>query len=241
MTEQEIKYLTDTVGLSEEAARLRLRDEDLWLLRPDGRFDEELVGEEGVRAWEEAVTLAHAIGNMVSNGPGTIQANPAITQLVWDADARAQEALRRARERSRRVTILKEAVVQLDAAAEDRREEGSPEIARRIEEVITFFEDELEEITGKEIPRPVRSEAEEDHDIPGERRILSVVNGLLARATDLLSESFAPTEAEAEAERQARHSIAEAGMIVARLLRHHEAELLSGQEVQPEGAKEPAS
>jgi hypothetical protein len=81
--------------------RLRLRDEDLWLLDPDQRFDEELQGEEGVRAWEEAALIVHAIGNIVRNGPGTIQASPAITQLVWDLDMRAQEALRRARRRVR--------------------------------------------------------------------------------------------------------------------------------------------
>jgi hypothetical protein len=100
MTEQEMRYLTEEVGVSEEEARLRLRDGDLWLLHPDQRFDDELQGEEGVRAWEEAAIITHAIGNMVSNGPGTLQANPAITQLVWDVDARAQEALRRARRRA---------------------------------------------------------------------------------------------------------------------------------------------
>jgi hypothetical protein len=103
MTDQEhrdeIRYLVEEVGLSEEAARLRLRDDDLWLLEPDQRFDDELQGEEGVRLWEEAVTVTHAIGNIVHNGPGTIEPGPAITQLVWDLDARAQEALGRARRR----------------------------------------------------------------------------------------------------------------------------------------------
>ena len=51
--------------------------------------------------WEEAAGAARSIADMVSNGPGTIQANPAITQLVWDAAERAQEALERARERVR--------------------------------------------------------------------------------------------------------------------------------------------
>jgi hypothetical protein len=60
-----------------------------------------LQGEEGVRLWEEAAGAARSIADMVSNGPGTIQANPAITQLVWDAAERAQEALERARERVR--------------------------------------------------------------------------------------------------------------------------------------------
>jgi hypothetical protein len=50
--------------------------------------------------WEEAATIAYSIGNIVNKGPRTIQANPAITQLVWDLSARAEEALRRARERA---------------------------------------------------------------------------------------------------------------------------------------------
>ena len=45
------------------------------------RFDDELQGEEGIRMWEEATTVAQAVADTVSNGPGTIQANPAITQL----------------------------------------------------------------------------------------------------------------------------------------------------------------
>ncbi len=65
------------------------------------RFDEELQGAEGVRLWEEAVDAAQTVADGVSNGPGSIQASPpAITQLIWDASARAHEALRRARERS---------------------------------------------------------------------------------------------------------------------------------------------
>lgn len=53
------------------------------------------------------------------------------------------------------VGVLKEAVVQLDTARCDRREEGSEEIALRIEEVITRIEDELEELTGEKIPHPL--------------------------------------------------------------------------------------
>lgn len=94
-----MRYLLDEVGISEEAARIRLQDEDLWVLDIGARFDDELTGEEGVRMWEEAATAARAAADAISNGPGTIEANPAITQLVWDANVRAQEALRRARER----------------------------------------------------------------------------------------------------------------------------------------------
>ena len=96
----EIRELMEVVGLTEEEARLRLRDADLWLLHPEQRFDEDLQGEEGVRMWEEAAQVARTIADAVSNGPGTIQASPAITQLVWDAHERAEEALERARRRT---------------------------------------------------------------------------------------------------------------------------------------------
>ncbi len=100
MTEDTMRYLLDEVGISEEEARLRVENDDLWVLDIGSRFDEDFQGEEGVRAWEEAATLARTLADGISNGPGTIQANPAITQLVWDAADRAQEALRRARERA---------------------------------------------------------------------------------------------------------------------------------------------
>ena len=95
-----MRYLLDEVGISEEAARIRLQDEDLWILDIGARFDDELQGEEGARMWEEAAIIAHSIGNIANNGPGTIQANPAITTLIWDLSARAREALRRAQERA---------------------------------------------------------------------------------------------------------------------------------------------
>lgn len=98
--EQIIQELVEQDGLSEEEASFRLQDADLWLLRPQARFDEGLQGEEGVRLWEEAAGAAQTIADGVSNGPGTIQANPAITQLVWDAAKRAEVALERARERA---------------------------------------------------------------------------------------------------------------------------------------------
>ncbi|MBA2715359.1 MAG: hypothetical protein H0U55_17640 [Rubrobacteraceae bacterium] len=100
MTEQVMRELIEEEGVSEEVARLRMRDEDLWLLHPGQRFDEDLQGEEGVRLWEEAAEVAQTVADTVSNGPGTIQAGPAVTMLVWDAAARAREALRRARRRA---------------------------------------------------------------------------------------------------------------------------------------------
>jgi hypothetical protein len=101
MTEQIMRGLLEEEGLTEEVARLRLRDRDLWLLHPGARFDEDLEGDEGVKMWEEAAGAAQTIADAVSNGPGTIQANPAITQLVWDAAFRAQVALARAEARLR--------------------------------------------------------------------------------------------------------------------------------------------
>jgi hypothetical protein len=100
MSEQIIRELMEVVGLTDEEARLRLRDEDLWLLPPEQRFDEYLQGKEGVRAWEDAAQVAKTLARSVSNGPSTIQANPAVTQLVWDAAERAQRALHRARKRA---------------------------------------------------------------------------------------------------------------------------------------------
>ncbi|MDP9476808.1 MAG: hypothetical protein M3R38_14170 [Actinomycetota bacterium] len=99
MTDQAMRELLEDEGLPEEVARLRLQDRDLWLLHPGARFDEDLQGEQGVRLWEEAAAVARTVAESISNGPGTIQANAAITMLAWDAAARAEKALARARER----------------------------------------------------------------------------------------------------------------------------------------------
>ena len=98
--EQIIQELVEQDRLSEEEVSFRLQDRDLWLLRPQAHFDEDLRGDEGVRLWEEAAQVAWTIADIVSNGPGTIQVTLAITQLVWDAAARAEVALERARRRS---------------------------------------------------------------------------------------------------------------------------------------------
>ena len=98
--EQTLKYLMKEIGVTEEEARLKTRDQDLWILDPAMRFDEHLQGDEGVRRWEEAALIVRNIADIVSNGPGAIEAGPAMTQLIWDAAARAEEALRRARLRA---------------------------------------------------------------------------------------------------------------------------------------------
>jgi hypothetical protein len=59
-------------------------------------FDENLQGDEGVRQWERAVELADSFDTLVAN---TDLGNHAVRQLIWDASARAREALRRARAR----------------------------------------------------------------------------------------------------------------------------------------------
>jgi hypothetical protein len=53
MTEQkaeDIRYLTEVVGMPEDVARLRLQDNDLWVLDPGSRFDECHQGGRGGRA-----------------------------------------------------------------------------------------------------------------------------------------------------------------------------------------------
>jgi hypothetical protein len=90
--------LIETDGLSEEVARLRLQDEDLWL-PPGQRFDEDFQGEEGVRQWEEAAIVARTAADMVSGEQGKVEASAALKQLLWDAALRAEEALKRARQR----------------------------------------------------------------------------------------------------------------------------------------------
>jgi|SRR5215212_2161426 hypothetical protein len=125
VTEQMMHELVEQDGLSEEAARLRMRDEDLWLLHPGARFDEDLQGEEGVRLWEEAANGARAVADIVSNGPGTIRANAALTTLVWDAAARAEVALERAIERLQepRVRTVRTPETEPEPEAEERLRE----------------------------------------------------------------------------------------------------------------------
>ena len=96
--EDDFKYLIEQYGTTEEEARLRPRDGDLWnFLDPASRFGEEFEGEEGVRLWETAATLAEGLGEFAANYLDRM--NPAATQLIWDARERAEEALRRAEAR----------------------------------------------------------------------------------------------------------------------------------------------
>jgi len=81
------------IGATRREAELAMLDDDLWLLEPEGRLPME--PEEAVQEWSRAAdalqTLEHVAGHV----------NPAAEQAVLDAKLRAEEALRRARERVR--------------------------------------------------------------------------------------------------------------------------------------------
>ena len=69
-------------------------DNDLWMLPPEQRYG--FVGKETVRQWEEAVQF---VEGMVSLAEDPELFADATQMLLADALARAEEALRRARER----------------------------------------------------------------------------------------------------------------------------------------------
>ena len=73
---------------------LPIGDNDLWILPPEQRSG--LVGKEGVRQWEEAVQF---VEGMVSLAEDPELFADATQMLLADTLARAEEALRRARER----------------------------------------------------------------------------------------------------------------------------------------------
>ncbi|MBV9454701.1 MAG: hypothetical protein JOZ19_11380 [Rubrobacter sp.] len=75
-------------------AGLAMGDNDLWILAPEQRYG--LEGKEGVRQWEEAVQF---VEGMVSLAEDPELFTDATQMLLADALARAEEALRRARER----------------------------------------------------------------------------------------------------------------------------------------------
>jgi hypothetical protein len=97
MNEQELTYLTEFVGIEEDEARRMLVDSDLWILEPSMRFA--IEEEEAVRVWKEAADKLGGLAFLCIDGD--IFGNNAITQCIADAEARAREALRRARERAR--------------------------------------------------------------------------------------------------------------------------------------------
>ncbi len=93
--EQMIEYLVEDVGIDREQAELRMADDDLWLLHPEMRYPFER--EEAVEQWEEAAAFAQGLEEGFANH---WRLNEATRQLIWDLQVRAEEALRRARERA---------------------------------------------------------------------------------------------------------------------------------------------
>src|SRR3712207_3092081 len=93
--EQQIQHLMEWPMEREEAER-RTRDGDLWLVEAGFRAD--LQGEEAVREWEGAVAFMEAMTEgFAYTGDGVV--NNATSQVLLDALRRAEEQLRRARER----------------------------------------------------------------------------------------------------------------------------------------------
>ena len=98
--EEEIRYLVEEVGLDRRQAELVLRDDDLWMLLPEYRFAWE-PGEEDVRQWELAADFAYAL----ADGFGESKAIPdSVRMMLWDMRDRAEEAMKRARERAKEET-----------------------------------------------------------------------------------------------------------------------------------------
>jgi hypothetical protein len=94
MTDKEatLTHLTEGLpGITQRDAELRLLDEDLWLLGPEGRVG--LEPEEAVEQWSEAVRALGAFIHVAEH------MNEATYQALVDAKVRAGEALMRARER----------------------------------------------------------------------------------------------------------------------------------------------
>ncbi len=100
MSEQEktIEYLAKEVGISRENAELRMLDDDLWLLEPQGRYALP-PGEETVREWRDAVEFLECL-YLASQAVD----NRALMHTLSDAHVRAIEALRRARQRAQEVS-----------------------------------------------------------------------------------------------------------------------------------------
>jgi hypothetical protein len=102
--EQMLEYLTsERMGIPREEAELMLVDDDLWIIEPPSRYT--FTGEEVVRGWSKAVDfaamLSEGFGNPSSFTGFTRGFQGAIQQMLLDMRERAEEALRRAKERAR--------------------------------------------------------------------------------------------------------------------------------------------
>jgi hypothetical protein len=96
LTAEEVRYLTEEVGLSEREIELRMRDDDLWLLGHEFRFAWE-PGEEDVAQWKVAADFAYALA-FGFNESGAIP--DSLRMAFWDMRDRTAEALKRAKERA---------------------------------------------------------------------------------------------------------------------------------------------
>ncbi len=98
--EEMIEHLTEYVTGDRKEAELRMLDDDLWLLHPELRYSFE--GEAAVREWERSLVLARALYEFAMNHHGHHAFfSDSTIWLIGDAEARAEEALTRARERVR--------------------------------------------------------------------------------------------------------------------------------------------
>jgi hypothetical protein len=94
--EQNLVYLTEDCGIEQDEAERMLVDDDLWILEPSLRFA--FSDEEALEVWREAVNKLETLANI---GYGfEFFGNEAVTQCIADAEERAREALRRARQRA---------------------------------------------------------------------------------------------------------------------------------------------
>jgi hypothetical protein len=97
---EEVEHLLTFVGYTEEDVLLQGQDRDLWIVEPNARFVS-TDPEEEVAEWEDAVDKLQVLAE-VSCGGGTLFGyNVAVGVCLDDASARAQEALRRAKQRVR--------------------------------------------------------------------------------------------------------------------------------------------
>lgn len=100
--EQVIERLIEFGHYRAEAEPM-LVDDDLWIVEPESRYVYE--GEEAVREWSKAVVFANCLVEGFAAGDvepyGALDFQGPIQQMLIDMRDRAQEALRRAKERAK--------------------------------------------------------------------------------------------------------------------------------------------
>lgn len=93
---EELRHLTERVGVTPREAELMLENDDLWtMLVPEQRFVHE-DPEEEARKWEEASLMLYDAGTLV------IWHSEAAFAAIVDAACRCKAAAERARERAER-------------------------------------------------------------------------------------------------------------------------------------------